>query len=49
MAVTESDLDPTVHNFLMTVRNMNWACHLVAEMLLILKKLFSTWLFEGKS
>ena len=27
-----------VHNFLMTVRKMSWACDLVAEMLLILKK-----------
>ena len=38
-----------VHNFLMTVRKISWACDLVAEMLLILKKVFSTWLFETKS
>ena len=34
-----------VHNFLMIVRKMSWACDIVAEMLLIQK----TWLFEDKS
>ena len=33
-----------VHNFLMTVRPLSWACGHGAEMLLILKKLFLTWL-----
>ena len=36
--------------FSMTARAVGWACGHVTEMLLILwKKLFSTWLFEGKS
>ena len=38
-----------VHNFLMTERKMIWECDLVAEMLVILKTLFLTWLLEGKS
>ena len=38
-----------VPNFLMTVRKMSWAFDLVAAMLLVWKKLFSTWLFEAKS
>ena len=33
-----------VHNFSMTVRSLSWACGHGAEMLMILKKLFSTWL-----
>ena len=33
-----------VHNFLMTVRPLNWACGHGTELLLILKKLFLTWL-----
>ena len=32
------------HNFLMTVRPLSWACRHGTEMLLILKKLFLTWL-----
>ena len=44
MAVTESDLRPqglkNVHNFLMTVRKMSWACDIVAKMLLIRKKIY---------
>ena len=35
------------HNFLMTVRNIRWACDRVAEILLILINLFSTWLIEA--
>ena len=35
-----------VHNFLLTVRPLSWACEHGAEMLLILKKLFSNWLFS---
>ena len=31
------------------VWKMSWACDIAAEMLLILKKLFGTWLFEAKS
>ena len=34
-----------VHNFLMTVRPLSWACEHGTEMLLILKKLFSPWLW----
>ena len=37
-----------VHNFLMALRKISWAFDLVAEMLRILKHLFSTWLFGGK-
>ena len=48
MAVTESDPDPkvrkNVHNFLMTARPLSWACGHGAEMLLILKNLFLTWI-----
>ena len=33
-----------VHNFLITVRPLSWACGHGTEMLLILKKQFSTWL-----
>ena len=33
-----------VHNFLLTVRPLSWACGHRTEMLLILKKLFWTWL-----
>ena len=44
--MTDSDLDPkvrkNVHNLLMTVQKMGWSCDLVAEMLLILNKFFST-------
>ena len=38
-----------VHNCLMTVRPLSWACGHGAEMLLILKKLFSPWLFRNTS
>ena len=38
-----------VSNFLMTVRPFSWACGNKTEMLLILKKLFSVWLFVRKS
>ena len=40
MAVTERDLDPKVrlHNFVMTVRAVSWACGHVTEMSLILRK-----------
>ena len=42
--------DPkNVHYFLITVRPVSWACGHETKMLLLLKKLFSTWLFEGKS
>ena len=34
------------HNFLMTVRPLSWACGHATEMLLILKKIFSTWIFS---
>ena len=34
-----------VHNFLMTVRPLSWACGYGTEMLLMLQKLFLTWLF----
>ena len=34
------------HNFLMSVRPLSWACGHGNEMLLILKKIFSTWLFS---
>ena len=33
-----------VHNFLLTVRPLSWACGHGTEMLLILRKLFLTWL-----
>ena len=50
MAVTKSDLEPkvrkNVHNFLLTVRAVSRACGHVTK---IWKKLFSTWLLEGKS
>ena len=35
-----------VHDFLMTVRPLSWACGNGTEMLPILKKLFLTWLFS---
>ena len=38
-----------VHNFLITVRPLSWACGHGTEMLLIVKIIFSTWLFEGMS
>ena len=38
-----------VHNFLLTVLPLSWARGHVTEVLLILKKLFSTWLFDRKS
>ena len=47
MAVTESDPDLKVRK--MTVRPFSWACGNKTEMLLILKKLFSVWLFVRKS
>ena len=34
-----------VYSFLMTMRPLIWACGHGTEMLLILKKIFSTWLF----
>ena len=51
MAVTESDPDPKVrknaHNFFLTVRPLSWACGHGTEMLLILRKLFLTWLLSN--
>ena len=38
-----------VHDFLITVRPMNWACGHGTEMLLILKNLFLTWLLPDIS
>ena len=38
-----------VHNFVMTTWKLSWACDFVAKKLLILTKIFSTRLFEGKS
>ena len=37
-----------VQNFLLNVRPLSWACGHGTEMLLILKELFSTWLFPEK-
>ena len=49
MAVTQSDPDPKVRKMsitVMTVRPQSWACGHGTEKLLILKKLFSIWLFS---